>query len=72
MHSSSMNKLMEFLNRELVVGPATHPFAAHYIASYGEVPLWVLSNDLTFGNMSGSVAKVGVRPGSEGGGLAAA
>lgn len=52
LHSSNMNKLMEFLNRKLVVGPATRPFIAHYIASYGEVPLWVLSNDLTFGNMS--------------------
>lgn len=35
-----------------MVGPATRPFVAHYIASYGEVPLWVLSNDLTFRNMS--------------------
>ena len=35
-----------------MIGPATRPFVAHYIASYGEVPLWVLSNDLTFGNMS--------------------
>ena len=35
-----------------MVGPATRLFVAHYIASYGEVPLWVLSNDLTFGNMS--------------------
>ncbi len=52
LHSSSMNKLMGILNRKLVVGPATRPFVAHYIASYGEVPLWVLSNDLTFGNMS--------------------
>ena len=52
LHSKNMNKLMEFLNRKLVVGPATRPFVAHYIASYGEVPLWVLSNDLTFGNMS--------------------
>ena len=52
LHSNNMNKLMEFLNRKLVVGPATRPFVAHYIASYGEVPLWVLSNDLTFGNMS--------------------
>ena len=52
LHSNNMNKLMEFLNRKLVVGPATRPFVAHYITSYGEVPLWVLSNDLTFGNMS--------------------
>lgn len=52
LHSKNMNKLMEFLNRKLVVGPATRPFVAHYITSYGEVPLWVLSNDLTFGNMS--------------------
>ena len=35
-----------------MIGPSTRPFVAHYIASYGEVPLLVLSNDLTFGNMS--------------------
>ena len=52
LHSSNMNKLMGILNRKLVVDSATRPFIAHYIASYGEVPLWVLSNDLTFGNMS--------------------
>ena len=52
LYSSSMNKLMGTLTRKLVVGPATRPFVAHYITSYGEVPLWVLSNDLTFGNMS--------------------
>lgn len=52
LHSRSMRKLMEILNRKLVVGPATRPFVAHYVAAYNEVPLWVLSNDLTFGNMS--------------------
>ncbi|WP_418617836.1 Abi family protein [Slackia isoflavoniconvertens] len=51
-HSKGINKLMGILNKKLVVGPATRPFVEHYIAAYGEVPLWVLSNDLTFGNMS--------------------
>ena len=51
-HSKSINKLMGILNKKLVVGPATRPFVEHYIAAYGEVPLWVLSNDLTFGNTS--------------------
>ncbi len=51
-HSKSINKLMGILNKKLVIGPATRPFVAHYMAAYGEVPLWVLSNDLTFGNMS--------------------
>ena len=51
-HSKSINKLMGILNKKLVVGPATRPFVEHYLTAYGEVPLWVLSNDLTFGNMS--------------------
>lgn len=51
-HSQSLNMLMGVLNKKLVVGSATRPFVEHYITSYNEVPLWVLSNDLTFGNMS--------------------
>ena len=51
-HASSMNTLMKILNEKLVVKPSSRPFVVHYVKEYGEVPLWVLANDLTFGNMS--------------------
>lgn len=51
LHSKNLNGLMGILNKKLVVNGSTRPFVAHYITSYGEVPLWVLANDLTFGNM---------------------
>lgn len=52
LHSKNLNALMGILNRKLVITASSRPFTAHYMAAYGEVPLWVLSNDLTFGNMS--------------------
>ncbi len=52
LHSRNLNALMGILNRKLVINASSRPFTAHYMAVYGEVPLWVLSNDLTFGNMS--------------------
>lgn len=52
LHSKNLNGLMGILNRKLVMNGSTRPFVSHYMASYGEVPLWVLANDLTFGNMS--------------------
>lgn len=52
LHSKNLNGLMRILNKKLVMNKSTRPFISHYMASYGEVPLWVLANDLTFGNMS--------------------
>lgn len=52
LHSNNLNTLMGILNRKLVVNASSRPFVAHYVAAYGKVPLWVLANDLTFGNMS--------------------
>ncbi|WP_172137132.1 Abi family protein [Adlercreutzia sp. ZJ473] len=52
LHSNNMNRLMKILNDKLVSKAANRPFTAHYLQRYGEVPLWVLCNDLTFGNMS--------------------
>ncbi len=52
LHSKSLNYLMDILNRKLVLKSSTRPFMAHYLTAYGKVPLWVLANDLTFGNMS--------------------
>lgn len=52
LYKRNLNSLMGVLGKKLVVTPATRPFVSHYISVYGEVPLWVLANDLTFGNMS--------------------
>jgi abortive infection bacteriophage resistance protein len=52
LHSKNLNVLMGILNKKLVVGGSTRPFVSHYLDAFGEVPLWVLANDLTFGNMS--------------------
>lgn len=51
-YSINMPKLMELLNQKLVLKDWSRPFVAHYLKIYGFVPLWVLSNDLTFGNIS--------------------
>lgn len=48
----NMANLMRILNGKLTVGKRTRPFIKHYIENYGSVPLWVLQNDLTFGNMA--------------------
>lgn len=51
-YSNDMSRLMETINGKLSDSPIRKPFVNHYIDRYGSVPLWVLSNDLTFGNMS--------------------
>lgn len=43
--------LMSRLNGKLTVGNKMRPFVRHYVETYGKVPLWVLQNDLTFGNV---------------------
>lgn len=50
-HGKNMVTLMKILNGKLTVSKRTRPFVRHYMDSYGSVPLWVLQNDLTFGNM---------------------
>lgn len=52
LHAKNLNYLMEILNSKLSSNTYQRPFISHYIDVYGEVPLWVLCNDLTFGNMS--------------------
>lgn len=52
LHVKNLNTLMGILNKKLVLKDSTRPFIVHYVKSYGEVPLWVLANDLTFGNMA--------------------
>ena len=51
-YSNDMSKLMRMLNGKLSDSPARKQFVGHYVNKYGSVPLWVLSNDLTFGNMA--------------------
>lgn len=50
--SKDMSKLMETINGKLSTSQHRKPFIDHYMNKYGGVPLWVLSNDLTFGNMA--------------------
>lgn len=50
LHQKNLTKLMGILNSK--VGSKGKPFTKHYMETYGFVPLWVLQNDLTFGNIS--------------------
>ena len=46
-----MTRLMKTLNGKLSPD-SDRAFIAHYMRKHGSVPLWVLSKDLTFGNMN--------------------
>jgi abortive infection bacteriophage resistance protein len=52
LHQRNISKLMETLNGKIVEDGSHKSFITHYVRKYGSVPLWVLSNDLTFGNIS--------------------
>lgn len=51
LRQQNITRLMETLNGKLVIKSKTRPFIKHYVSHYGAVPLWVLANDLTFGNV---------------------
>lgn len=52
LHSKSLADLMARFNGKIAIdGGPTRPFIRHYMEEYGFVPLWVLQNDLTFGNI---------------------
>ena len=51
LHSKNLSDLMSRLNDKLVVRSHSRDFIKHYMKAHGYVPLWVLSNDLTFGNI---------------------
>lgn len=51
LYAKNLNDLMARLNDKLTINRNTRPFVKHYIKAHGGVPLWVLSNDLTFGNI---------------------
>lgn len=50
LHQNNLTTLMRILNSK--VGKKGKSFTRHYMETYGFVPLWVLQNDLTFGNIS--------------------
>lgn len=50
LHQNNLTTLMKILNSK--VGKKGKSFTRHYMETYGFVPLWVLQNDLTFGNIS--------------------
>lgn len=52
LHKRNLQQLMNILGNKLDPKKPHRPFTEHYLQAYGEVPLWVLSNDLTFGNIS--------------------
>lgn len=51
-HSKNLADLMSRLNGKLNPKGRPRPFVRHYLDTYGSVPLWVLQNDLTFGNIA--------------------
>lgn len=51
-HARDLNSLLSRLNNKLTPSKTMKPFTRHYVETYGMVPLWVLQNDLTFGNIS--------------------
>lgn len=51
LHTDNLQELMKRLNDKLVVRKGTRDFIKHYVKAHSSVPLWVLSNDLTFGNI---------------------
>lgn len=50
-HTKNLQDLMKRLNDKLVIKSGTRDFIRHYVKKHGTVPLWVLANDLTFGNI---------------------
>lgn len=52
LYQDEMSGLMRILNGKISDRPGRKPFVSHYVEKYGSVPLWVLANDLTFGNLS--------------------
>lgn len=51
LYRKNLDDLMRRLNEKLVITRNTRDYIKHYLDKYGFVPLWVLVNDLTFGNM---------------------
>lgn len=50
-HRENLSRLMKLLNGKVSIDNDTRDFIRHYANRHGGVPLWVLVNDLTFGNI---------------------
>lgn len=48
---SGINKLIRTLN-DVITPPSNYPYITHHINAYGNVPLWVVMNALTFGSVA--------------------
>lgn len=51
LHAKNLAELLKTLNDKVSNEQHMRPFVRHYLNKYGAVPLWVLQNDLTFGNI---------------------
>lgn len=53
-HSANLTKLIGLLYEKVSIdsGKPMRDYVRHYVDKYGCVPLWVLQNDMTFGNMA--------------------
>lgn len=50
-HRRDLDTLINTLTGKTMLKRRTPAFVRHYVERYGTVPLWVLQNDLTFGNV---------------------
>ncbi|NPD33006.1 Abi family protein [Eggerthellaceae bacterium zg-997] len=48
----NMTKLINIMEKKTILKPWTKPFTRHYLETHRDVPLWVLANEMSFGNMS--------------------
>lgn len=52
LYNKNISKLISLFNEKLSNQKKMRIFVKHYLEKYGFVPLWVLQNDLTFGNLA--------------------
>ena len=50
--NKNLTKLLKMLAKKNCPNEHSKPYVAHYVENHGGIPLWVLQNDLTFGNIS--------------------
>lgn len=48
----NLGKLLKILSKKNKPNERSKKYAIHYVERYGGIPLWVLQNDMTFGNIS--------------------
>lgn len=46
-----VNRLIQFLNKAITL-PSDYSYITHHVNAYGNVPLWVAMNAITFGNVA--------------------